>query len=89
MTAGDVWPAAAWRLTSRQTAVPLRTPSNYQMSEQRHGASTLHLAKLCFNFAYAVCERRFAVCYAFVVLRSVQRKALELVAGTDAKAKRA
>jgi len=29
-----------------------------------NGASTLHLAKHSFNFAYAVCERRFAVCYA-------------------------
>jgi hypothetical protein len=28
-----------------------------------NGASTLHLAKPCFNFAYPACERRFAVCY--------------------------
>jgi len=50
------------RLTFRQNAVPLRTRSIYQKREQRHGASTLYLAKPSFNIAYLVCERRFAVC---------------------------
>ena len=27
-----------------------------------NGASTFHLAKLCFNIAYPACERRVAVC---------------------------
>jgi len=50
--------------------VPLRTRSIYQKREQRHGASTLHLANPCLNIAYPACERRFAVCYTLPPIRT-------------------